>query len=60
MAEYKVAWEIDIEADSPRKAAEIAFQIMHDTQTDYDSACFFAVKDKATGASCLVDLADEE
>ena len=30
MAEYRVKWEIDIEATSPRKAAEEALKIQHD------------------------------
>lgn len=60
MAEYHVTWEIDIEAGSPREAAEIALQIMHDTQTDPDSACIFKMKDHDTGESTTVDLAEEE
>ena len=53
---YLVTWEIDIEADSPKAAADQAFEIMQRNNT---SATVFIVKDKDTSKSILVDLLDE-
>ncbi len=55
--EYRVKWEIDIEAKSPRKAAEGALRI----QRKISDATFFEVIDK-NGKVTLVDLevAEEE
>jgi hypothetical protein len=41
--EYRVAWEIDVEADSPREAAEKAREIMQRPKTEPDSANVFQV-----------------
>jgi hypothetical protein len=41
--EYRVAWEIDVEADSPREAAEKAREIMQAPKTEPDSANVFQV-----------------
>ena len=56
MPEYRVVWEIDIEADSPRKAAEQARSIMLDP---FSSALFFDVK-KPNGSTVEVDLETPE
>lgn len=53
--EYKVIWEIDIEADSPREAAQIA----RNYQLDPDStATFFNVSDDNNAV--LIDLMDND
>jgi len=55
MMNYRVSWEMDIEADSPREAAERALEI----QRRPDSiATVFSVRDEA-GESIEVDL-DED
>lgn len=41
--EYRVAWEIDVDADSPREAAEKAREIMQAPKTEPDSANVFQV-----------------
>ena len=50
---YKVKWTIDIDAASPRKAAEQALEIQRDV---FSTATFFQVKDKDTGKKVDVDL----
>jgi len=52
MTEYVVTWEIDIGAESPREAAELAFQIMQDRNME---AQYFDVTE-ATGRIHHVDL----
>ena len=42
--EYRVIWEIDIEADSPTKAAQKALEIQRDPQS---IATVFTVKEKS-------------
>ena len=37
MTEYKVAWLIEIDADSPREAAEIARKIQQDPNSQADT-----------------------
>jgi hypothetical protein len=55
MTDYRVSWDIDIDADSPREAAERALEI----QRRPDSiATAFTVRDEA-GESIEVDL-DED
>jgi hypothetical protein len=50
---YKVYWEIDIFADSPEAAAEVALM----AQRDSSSTCtYFTVYDVRTGTSIDVDL----
>lgn len=41
--QYRVAWEIDVEADSPRQAAEEALRIMQAPKNEPDSANVFRV-----------------
>ncbi len=57
MAQYKVTWEIDIEADTYKQAAEEALQIHRDC---FSEATAFDVEDQATGLTMFVDLAIEE
>ena len=55
MMNYRVSWEIDIDADSPREAAETALEI----QRRPDSiAAAFTVLDE-TGESIEVDLGED-
>jgi hypothetical protein len=42
MKTYRVVWEIDIDADTPREAAEKALAIQRDPGSD---ATYFDVKD---------------
>ncbi len=53
---YRVVWEIDVEADGPKEAAEMAryFQTAPDT-----IATVFDVRDE-TGEITRVDLAEDE
>lgn len=57
MADYLVTWQIDIEADSPEEAAEIALRIQRDAGSD---ATCFEVSDKDSLINTVVDLAQEE
>lgn len=54
--EYRVCWEIDIWAASPREAAEEAKRIQQDA---FSSATVFDVIN-AAGEKRTVDLEDEE
>jgi hypothetical protein len=55
MMNFRVSWEIDIDADSPREAAERALE----TQRRPDSiATAFAVRDEA-GELMEVDLGED-
>jgi hypothetical protein len=55
MITYRVSWEIDIDADSPRQAAELALDIMRDPRS---IGTVFKVED-ATQVH-VVDLICEE
>lgn len=63
MRQYRVIWEIDIDADSPREAAEKAREIQRDAGS---VATVFTVRKgkRRKGAAVVVDLevaeADEE
>lgn len=57
MARYKVTWVIDIEAGTPRKAAEQALRIQRDV---FSTATYFTVKDMDQGTEQDVDLEEEE
>ena len=50
---YKVTWIIDIDATSPRRAAEQALRIQRDVLSE---ATYFTVKDVDAGAETDVDL----
>jgi len=53
MKEYRVTWAIDVQADSPKAAARIAWRIQHDL---YSSATLFTVKHCNTGKTTKVEL----
>ena len=53
--DYRVTWEIDIEADSPRAAAQKALDIQRDSAS---RAVVFDVYDE-NGDQLLIDLDDE-
>lgn len=57
MSRYKVTWVIDIEAGSPRKAAEQALAIQRDV---FSTATYFTVKDTDAGTEIDVDLEEAE
>lgn len=56
MAEYRVEWAVDIEADTPEEAARQALAIQRDPES---TATFFTVTDDS-GAQKAVDLAEIE
>jgi len=49
---YRVSWQIDLDADSPREAAEKALEIQRRPDS---TATAFSVRDE-TGGSMEVDL----
>ena len=53
---YHVLWEIDLDAESPREAAELALSIMLDSES---TATVFDVTDEA-GETTRVDLEDTD
>ena len=55
--EYTVTWEIQIDADSPRKAAEEAREIQRDHGSE---AVFFTVENMETSEKTDVDLLYDE
>ncbi len=55
MSRYKVRWVIDIEASSPKEAAEKCLEIHRDPMSTAD---FFIITDKDTGKSYSVDLSN--
>lgn len=56
MSMYRVVWEIDLDADSPREAAEIALRVQRDTDS---LATVFAVTDER-GDLHMIDLEPTE
>lgn len=57
MKEYLVTWSIEVSAEHPQEAAEIAQCV----QRDLDSlATFFNVTDLESGQLTSVDLSEEE
>lgn len=52
MAEYTVTWQIQLDADSHKEAAELALDIMRDTDS---IATVFVVRD-ASGQEEWIDL----
>ncbi len=54
---YRVSWEIDIEADSPQEAAQLAREINRDM---FSTATVFSVQDEVTGQTWTVDLDKED
>jgi len=57
MPEYRVVWEIELEADHPLDAAKEAFSAMQDPDS---LASVFTVMDQETGQKTLVDLKSED
>ena len=55
MAEFRVTWEVDIEAGSAIKAARCALAMQRDIES---SATFFTTENMQTGRKYNVDLAD--
>ncbi len=55
MTEFRVVWEIDIEAATPKQAAERAFAIQRDPES---MATVFAMTDPS-GVTTEIDLLDE-
>lgn len=53
MPDYLVEWKIDIEADTPEEAAELARQIQCDPES---VAVFFEALDKEANTRHCVDL----
>jgi hypothetical protein len=59
MAEYRVEWIIEVYADSPREAAQKAWQLMRNEDSQ---ACFFSVlemSDNPSGIPVQVDLLED-
>lgn len=54
-AEYFVSWTIDICADSPEEAAQMAREFQLDPES---LATMFCVKDKATNKATAIDLSE--
>lgn len=52
MAEYRVLWEIDLEADTPEQAAEMAREIQ---ARDGSTATVFTVMGRATSSGGIGD-----
>lgn len=57
MKSYLISWEIDLHADSPREAAEKAFEIQRDPASE---ALFFEVIEHGTNEHINVDLMEED
>jgi len=55
--EYHITWEIDVEADSPREAAEAALRIQRNPQS---WATVFYVKSDDDEREQRIDLSEEE
>ena len=55
MMNYRVSWKIDIDAESPREAAEMALEIHRRPDS---IATVFTVRDE-TGESIEVDLGED-
>jgi hypothetical protein len=53
MTDFRVTWDIDVEADDPVQAAKLARLIQLDPQS---TATVFTVRNKASGKSVDVDL----
>lgn len=57
MKEFRVRWEIDIEAASPREAAQEVLDIQRDPQS---IATVFEVTDRSTDQTTTIDLHDPQ
>ena len=56
MSLYRVTWEIDIDAESPREAAETAKEIQLIPFESGNSASIFEIKRWPNGEKTTVDL----
>lgn len=56
MKTYDVNWSIDIDASSPREAAERALEIMQDPDS---SALFFEIEDIKTKNITAIDFMED-
>ena len=56
--EYLVCWEVNVDADSPREAAEIAEEIQHEQTISVVRGVFDVTG--SDGETTRVDLAEEE
>lgn len=56
MKNYRVVWEIDIEAETPRDAAELALEIQRNNESI--ATVFEVIGEK--GTSITVDLEESE
>jgi hypothetical protein len=56
MSDYRVVWEIELEAESAREAAEMALNIQRDPES---IATVYAVFDEEGGRTAI-DLLDED
>lgn len=55
--EYLVTWKIDIDADSPKEAAQKALMIQRDNESE---ATYFEIKDKKTKKVTKIDLEEQD
>ncbi|KKL91301.1 hypothetical protein LCGC14_1896080 [marine sediment metagenome] len=54
MNDYHIVWEIDLYAETPEKAAQLAWDIQHEDST----ADHFEVTDRKTGEEVDVNLSE--
>ena len=59
MSEYKVSWEIDIDADNPLDAAYQCLQIFEDMDEDSLAKQFY-IQSEDTGEIFSVDLSEKD
>lgn len=59
MPEYRVKWEIDMQAETPDDAAAMALIVMRDNDPA-NMATVFKVENQMTGSSFTVDLSRTE
>ena len=57
MSHYRVSWEIDIDAESPREAAEKAREIQQDV---FSTATVFVCWNGDTGEDITIDTEEDE
>jgi len=53
MTSYRVTWVIELDAESPVKAAELALEIQRDPES---IATVFDVQDVSSAMACRIDL----
>ena len=58
--EYRVIWEIDVDADNPTDAAEKALRIMIDTGRGPDDANVFHVRAHGDDERLRIDLGEPQ